>query len=625
MKRTIITFLSLSVFSIGSMYAQTLTFGNSKANAKSAPTTEFKAKAPIYGLLTLPQPLNTYTATSPNDEKKRLINNVNNYQGDIFKEIIFFKVTAEIIETPSKVIESATTNESSSSKNDKSAKDKLSGAGGKLRDLKNGNVSLPKKEEATSTTSSSTPKVEEKQLYYYSDIGFAILKKDAKSTELYFDIVAEKGKASTGYSEGDFSKSLTYQASLYAGKKVKFTITYDSDLNIEIGNKDMTFSQSFVVDYAEMKEDSDFYTWDSEFDEEYNNIFSNIQDEITANATEKVNFASSNSISGAAFKSEFKAGEPIYAVLDLGKKLKEYAVEPASNLAEQKSLSIPSINRILSVQMFYQIEGQEWERNPIIGEIGITDNMLDASKLILDIAPSVEGATNYFPFGSEMYRNVNDPAFAGKKVNIGYQINDKTNALIQSGIEGINIEGQITIDYTGFTAKMINDWNDKMMKATTAAKTSFINNENKFNYEKVKSMPLPICFTRESKGGYASVSKDKIISLIKQKYGVTEVLGLRFDGGGQGDFRELVDANTNYPTCKMGNTVFYFAFKEADGSYRFTGGVLIQDYIGYGKYGEMYIKDYAPGQDGDPDFPYDYARDAKGNYSIFIFDGAKLK
>ncbi len=73
----------------------------------------------------------------------------------------------------------------------------------------------------------------------------------------------------------------------------------------------------------------------------------------------------------------------------------------------------------------------------------------------------------------------------------------------------------------------------------------------------------------------------------------------------------------------MGNHVFYFAFKDIDGSYRFIGGVLIKDQIGDGNFGETYIKDYSPIQ-GDEKYPLDVVRDGQGIYKVFYFDGSKL-
>ncbi|HYG49772.1 MAG TPA: hypothetical protein VD905_02665, partial [Flavobacteriales bacterium] len=195
-------------------------------------------------------------------------------------------------------------------------------------------------------------------------------------------------------------------------------------------------------------------------------------------------------------------------------------------------------------------------------------------------------------------------------------------------IHGLQAAGDLNIDYAASTKQTQKAWFDQGEKEAKAARLAALKKVNKASVEQTKNMPLPLCFSKGNNAGYndARFSKANLVNMIKQKLGVTEVVGFTFDkADGENDFRSLVDASTNYPSCKMGNHVFYWAFKENDGTWRFSGGVLKMDYVGNGAYGDPYIFNYSPVQSNDPAFPLDVVRDEQGHYGIFIFDGSKLK
>lgn len=253
---------------------------------------------------------------------------------------------------------------------------------------------------------------------------------------------------------------------------------------------------------------------------------------------------------------------------------------------------------------------------------------LEKSYIDFDIMPTKEDATSEFSDGfTAFFWAYASPDLAiGKKSHFAIKLYSESNES-NAQIFDLKSLGEFYIDYTASTSESQEKWYAQCKEALTQAKSNALKAAGKNAAAEAQKLPLPSCFSKGNNPGYKNPenSNANIIALIKQKYGITEVLRLTFDkADGVDDFRTLVDANTNVASCKKGNHVFYFAFKDKDGTYRFSGGTLMKDHVGYGKFGETYIKDYSPIQ-GEEKYPLDLIRDSKGTYGVFIFDGAKLK
>lgn len=327
-------------------------------------------------------------------------------------------------------------------------------------------------------------------------------------------------------------------------------------------------------------------------------------------------------------QTEFISTDQIYAKIILEKPFKEYCGSNFYNLKDHYGIKDKNIARVMSFSVKTKNEDGEYETASYTNiDLLVTKQDMELKEINIDIIPSVELASTPYSEGSEFFRLFADSRFAdGKKHEFKIDIGNNNDLL--NGITGLEFDANFSIDYKTSTEESQQAAFDKGRKAWEAAKLNGLKQSTKTAVESVKSMPLPLCFSKGVNPGYkaAEYSTDKILVLIKQKYSITEVLKLTFDKpDGVEDFRSLVDASTNVPTCKMGNHVFYFAFKDKDGSYRFAGGVLQRDYEGYGKYGEVFIRDYSPIQSEDPKFPIDQVRDGQGVYGVFVFDGTKLK
>lgn len=345
------------------------------------------------------------------------------------------------------------------------------------------------------------------------------------------------------------------------------------------------------------------------------------------NAQNKIVFSSKPFAQGGTEEKEFKAGAPIYGRVILDKPLKDYCNDPDKKLDNVPNNFVRGI--CLIPENAYNEEG-----NQVYDEVTriSTIKYLKASELNnayvdFDIMPTMEAATSVYSscmgFGFIFAENGME---VGKKKHYGIMLyseyNESNNAMVP-----LSATGDLYIDYTSATSTIINNWWELAKKACEGAEKNVAKNSALEASGQVKSLPLPKCFTMTGNPGYkaAEYSNAAIIAMIKKKYGISEVLKLVFDkSDGAEDFRSLVDASTNLPSYKMGNHVFYFAFKDKDGTYRFSGGVLKKDYEGYGKYGETYIYNYSPIQ-GDEKYPLDMVRENAGIYGVFIFDGSKLK
>jgi len=339
----------------------------------------------------------------------------------------------------------------------------------------------------------------------------------------------------------------------------------------------------------------------------------------------KISFASKPFATSPATQTEFKASSAIYGQLVLEKPLKDYC-EPLEKSLQDYYKVDKSIVRILSFQVFKKNAEGEYElASQLTAQLCLTQKEIESNIINFDVTPAKGTATNVYPMGSSFWWILASQYDMPLGAKNDFKV--RVDAEYNSAISSINMaaEGDLIIDYTSSTEATQKQWWQACEDEGANAKANGLLKANAEAAEFVKTLPLPSCFKKSGNPGYTAYSNAKIIEMLKQKCKTTQILNLTFDvADGQGDFRSLVDASTNLPTYKMGNHVFYFAFKDKDGTYRFSGGVLKMDYVGYGKYGEVYVYDYSPIM-GDEQYPYDKVRDSEGIYSVFLFDGAKLK
>ncbi|MDF2448574.1 MAG: hypothetical protein K0R26_1078 [Bacteroidota bacterium] len=343
-------------------------------------------------------------------------------------------------------------------------------------------------------------------------------------------------------------------------------------------------------------------------------------------AQNKMMFSSKPFAMGGTEQSEFKANTPIYGRIVLDKPLKQYCKNPS-----KKYDNVPNgYARKFCIKPTDRNEEYEVAFDAIFStnyNIQLTFADLEKSYIDFDVMPSNEEATTvYEDWEAPFMSFANADLELGKKSHFAIQVYTEYNES-NSDIIGLKSRGDLYIDYTNSTSESQENWYNQCKKAKELASSNALKNVGKTALQDASKLPLPSCFSKGTNPGYKSPENSvaKITAMIKQKYGVTEVLKLTFDKpDGVEDFRTLVDANTNVPSAKIGNHVFYFAFKDKDGSYRFSGGVLKKDHVGYGKFGETYIQDYSPIQ-GEEKYPKDIIRDANGIYNVFVFDGSKLK
>jgi hypothetical protein len=343
-------------------------------------------------------------------------------------------------------------------------------------------------------------------------------------------------------------------------------------------------------------------------------------------AQNKIIFSDKPFAGGGTEKTEFTAGTPIYARIVLDKPLKDYCKNPGKKLDNvptgySRKLCLQPTKFDLNYDAVYD-EILQTNCNVLLTMADLEKNYID-----FDVMPASGAATTPYEDWVAPYMSfAASDLELGKKSHFAIKVYSEYNES-NSEITDLKAIGDLYIDYTTATSASQEAWYTQCKKAHESASSNALKAIAKNAGADALKLPLPSCFSKGPNSGYKNPenSNAKIIALIKQKYGVSEVLKLTFDKpDGVEDFRTLNDASTNVPTCKMGNHIFYFAFKDKDGTYRFSGGVLRKDHIGYGKFGETYIQDYSPLQ-GEEKYPKDLLRDSQGIYNVFLFDGAKLK
>jgi hypothetical protein len=303
--------------------------------------------------------------------------------------------------------------------------------------------------------------------------------------------------------------------------------------------------------------------------------------------------------------SAFSAGDEIYGKIMLPKPLKEYA----NGTVKQLRIDFKSINDNIQGSVSKMIRASE----------------LENSFIEFDIAPALTTAKDVYDsnlgFSFFFYGNSNDPQ-KNVKFDISLSSDYNTN---YNNWKKFDANGELSVDYSKLNKTQVAEL---FTKGQTVAKEAEKNASKAASIENgiaAKNLPLPVVFTKASKTGYTGYSNVVITNMIKARFKIKEVYMLTFDvAEGSGDFRSLTDLN-NYPSEKLGNHVFYFAFKdELDGQYKFSGGRLRMLYEGNGKYSEAFIFPYSPIM-GDEKFPFDQNRKDLGFESVFFMDGARIK
>ncbi len=306
--------------------------------------------------------------------------------------------------------------------------------------------------------------------------------------------------------------------------------------------------------------------------------------------------------------STFLAGEEIRGKINLPKPVKDYLT---GETAKQIRIDVRSTSdQVSGIAVTKLLRASE----------------LNNSFIEFDVYPSALKAKDIYESGLGFFfsfypTNVLPKGVIKFEIMVGDEYNESYN-----GFSKMEVSGEISIDYSKITSAEYNKLWAKGRDAHDAAEANASKIASLENAEIVKTMPLPIVFTKPSKAGYTGYSNAVIINMIKARYKVEAVYMLTFDvPDGPGDFTSYKDLN-NYPSEKSGNHVFYFAFKDPiDGQYKFAGGRLRMLYEGNGKYSEAFVFPYSPLMNNDPKFPFDYARKDLGFESVFFMDGAKIK
>jgi hypothetical protein len=304
----------------------------------------------------------------------------------------------------------------------------------------------------------------------------------------------------------------------------------------------------------------------------------------------------------------FRAGEEITGRIDLPKPLKEYF---KNETVKQIQINVRSTSEDVTGIAVTKLLRQGEFNNPYIE---------------FDVYPSAQKAKDVYESGLGFFfsfypTNTFPKGIIKFEVSVSDDYNENYN-----GLSKMNAAGEISIDYSKITQAQYSLLWSKGKDAQEAAEANADKLIAKENGEFVKSLPLPLVFSKPGKAGYKAYSNAVIISMIKNYYKIQDVHMLTFsEPEGSGDFTSLTDLN-NYPSEKLGNHVFYFAFKDpVDGQYKFAGGRLRMLYEGNGKYSEAFVFPYSPLTNSDPKFPFDHARKKMGYESVFFVDGNKIR
>ena len=439
-----------------------------------------------------------------------------------------------------------------------------------------------------------------------------ITKEELEKNYFDFDIAPSLNNSRDAYIV-DFGGGVATTGSSYFENRQKglFTLTVLFLDGRHDAIEDQNCKGAFTIDYSNMPDGDEGISKMSDWQHQL--YWSKDKNQVDQNK-QRLAAINSGTISKIVFMNAqnsvattFKAGEEIYGKINLTKPLKDYF---ANESVKQIQIDIKCIND--------NIYGLSVSKTIRLGEIN--NNYLE-----FDIFPSLEKAKDFYSDNLSFYRTF----FGGDNISnkiIRFEISLATDYNINyNGFKKMEALGEIEIDYTEVTQSQISELYDRGQKIAEEAEKKADKLFAQESGEYAKTLPLPVVFTKKSQTGYSGYSNATIVSMIKQYYKITEVYMLTFDvADGTGDFTSLTDLN-NYPSEKIGNHVFYFAFKDnTDGQYKFAGGRLRMLYEGNGNYSEAFIFPYSPLMNGDAAFPYDYTRDNLGYKSVFFMDGAKI-
>ncbi len=464
---------------------------------------------------------------------------------------------------------------------------------------------------------------------YKETVNMNVTDSDLAKKQIDFDLAAKVGEATTSFEERkEFYKYIATSAYYGDGGIADYKIILEQE-----NNPDFTINGEglLTVDYSANDYDKAlawYQTCMAANDKVVEKAEKAGIESAMNSATNKIIFSSQPFSKNPQAQTDFKARAPIYAKLSLPKPVKDYCKPLDKDLGEYYKAD-KDVVRVLEFKIKIKKGEGDYEEMPLKPLLFLSQTEIDKNEIEFDITPANGESSSRYSSFEGFYRSFASEydIDLGGKINFNISVNSEMNEP-KSEIYGLEGAGNLSIDYTLSTKQTQKTWFEQGVKEEKAARLAALKKANKVSVEQAKSLPLPLCFSKGSNPGYseARFSNAAITSMIKQHVGTTEVIRLTFDkADGSGDFRSLVDASSNYPTCRMGNHVFYWAFKDTDGSYRFSGGVIKMDYIGNGAYGDPYIYNYAPGQSGDPQYPLDVVADEQGHYGIFIFDGSKLK
>ncbi|HLP10316.1 MAG TPA: hypothetical protein VK177_00190 [Flavobacteriales bacterium] len=436
---------------------------------------------------------------------------------------------------------------------------------------------------------------------------------ELKLNYIDFDIAPAETRSRSVYPSNNFGSAVARQNTYFeARKKGTFTMTVEFLDGKGDALEGQNIKNKLTIDYSDIPEG---YQGTEKMSQWERSISSAAQGWVVSDNLKKMATEPNITFSKKPFSddsriitSSVKAGDPIYGRIVLKKPLKEYVSDWKP---EKLQINIKCLND--------NITGIAVEKMIRAGE-------LENAYIDFDIFPSPESAKDVYSNNLGFYRTVfSSEIISGAKLRFEFSLASEYNASY-NGFKKMEGYGELEIDYAGLTSQQIDELSEKGRKLGEKAEENADRLAGVEGVAKVKTLPMPIVFTRAGKSGYTGYSNATIVQMIKTKFKATEVLMLTFDeSDGSGDFSALTDLN-NYPTEKIGNHVFYFVFKDPlDGLYKFSGGRLRMLYEGNGKYGEVYIFPYSPLLEADPVFPYDPMRKKLGFDSIFFFDPLKIK
>ncbi|MFI5202945.1 MAG: hypothetical protein ACHQF2_00495 [Flavobacteriales bacterium] len=450
---------------------------------------------------------------------------------------------------------------------------------------------------------------ENKDEQYGSAVEKRLTKEDIEKTYFDFDIAPAVNKSRDYYITNFGSEVASYGNEHFQNReKTTFYVSIDRREEKMYSGGLMA---SFTLDYSNLPDGDDGTTKISEWQRMINQAADEEQIKTNLKKLSKkatIQFSTTPFNGSPVVSASFKAGAAIYGRITLDKPLKEYLngkLEPTDIQIDIKCLN----DNLYGIAVEKNLRASEYE-NAFID---------------FDILPTSEKAIDVYRNNLGFYRTFCSSSIEpGRTLKFEISLATETN-MSYKGFRKIEAWGEMEVDYTGATRPQIQTWSAQAEKALEAAEKNASIVFAKESSELVKNLALPTVFTWTARPGYASITKAALINIIKVRYKITEVYMLTFaEPTAAGDFTVWKD-DYGYPTEKRGHHYFYFVFKDTDGYFKFTGGVLSQPYEGGGKYGAPILLPWTAIQEGDPKFPHDAERQKKGYEMVFFFDAGKVK